>query len=117
MNFWSNLRKPQTLTILAGAISSVSSPLSNLPVRTASESKASTAAATACSRKFSGSIECVLLLSAGEIGPGPVQRALLPDVKESGEDQNDENQHFDECEHLELAVYDHPRVQEDGLDV
>ena len=44
------------LTILAAAISSVSSPRSNVPAVIASASKASTAVAIAYCRKVSGSI-------------------------------------------------------------
>src|ERR1043165_108573 len=116
MKFWSYLRKPHTLTIFAGAISSVSSPRSYVPPVTASESNASTAAAAARSRRLSGSISMCcrfLLLAAGEVGPGPVQRAFFPDVEKSGKYQNYEDRHLHEREHLQLAVNDHPRVQED----
>src|SRR5438105_4002809 len=110
MNFWSYLRKPHTLAIFAGAISSVNSSFSNLPVVTASESKASTAAATGRSRKLSGSISNVLLLSRGDVSPGPVQRALFPDVEKSGQDENDEDEHLHKREHFQLAKNDYPGV-------
>src|SRR5208283_919651 len=97
-NFWSYFRKPQMLTILAGEISSVNSPRSSLPATMASASNASTAVAMAFCRKVSDSISNCLLFSPG-IRPGPIQRALFPDVEEPGKDQDYKNQHFDKAGH------------------
>src|SRR5580700_10409673 len=105
------------LTILPGAISSVSSPRSNLATVMASASNASTAVAMAFCLSSSGSIfECRLLFSPG-VRPGPIQRALFPDVEKSGEDQNHKYQHFDETRHQQFAIHHRPGIEENGFNI
>src|SRR5215470_7882925 len=48
---------------------------------------------------------------------GPVQHALLDDVKEARQDQDDEQEHLDKGKHLQVAVHDSPRIEEDRFDV
>ena len=47
----------------------------------------------------------------------PIQRALLPDIEEAHQDQNDEQQHFDEGKHLQFTVHHRPWIKKNGLDV
>src|SRR5580693_1067612 len=72
---------------------------------------------------MSGSISFGYLRSLGVVGtafgriPRPIQRALPPDIKESGQHQNDENQHLEKPKDLELAIHHGPRVEKNGFDV
>src|SRR5690349_6735450 len=104
------------LAIFPAAISSVSSPRSRLPARMASPSNVSTAAAIEFSFRISGSI-APALFAPGKGFLRPIERALLPDIEKSGEDQNHKNEHLHEPEHLQLAVDHHPWIKEDGFDV
>src|ERR1043165_3044513 len=104
------------LAIFAGAISSVSSPRSSLPALTASASKASTAGAVGFCFRLSGSI-APALFPPGRGVFRPIERALFPDVEKPGKDEDDEDQDFHEPEHLQIAVHDPPRVQENGFDI
>src|SRR5689334_10067728 len=106
------------LAIFPGATSRVSSPRSYCPAVTASVSNASTAAATARSRKCSGNmVSESLVLPAREVGSRPVQRPFFPDVKESGKNQHHKDKHFDKRQHFEFPEHNHPRVQKNSLDI
>src|SRR5258708_6958317 len=82
----------------------------------ASASKASTAAAIEFCFRFSGSIASALLASGGRV-LRPIECAFFPDVEESGKDQNHEDQHLHEPEHLQIPVHHNPRVEKDRLDI
>src|SRR5579863_1932213 len=119
---WS-FRYRQTSTMRAGSIHSVGSLRSAWPPVMASGSAASSAIATAWSFNMSGSISFGHLGSLGVVRtafrciPRPIQRPLLPDVKESGQHQRHEQQHFEEPEKLQLAVHHGPGVEKYRFDV
>ena len=50
-------------------------------------------------------------------GNGPVQYAFFPDIEEAGHHEADEQQHFNEGEHLELLVNHSPWIEENRFDV
>src|SRR5713101_8486710 len=56
-------------------------------------------------------------LGDGGILPRPIEGALLPDVKKSGQHEPDEDQHFDKCHHLEITINHHPGIEKDRLDI
>src|SRR3984885_4161423 len=123
MNFCWSFRYRQTSTIRAGSIQSVGSLRSAWPPVMASGRAASIAAATAWSFNMSGSISFGYLDPFGVIGTAfrrvlrPVQRALLPDIEKSGQDENHEQQHLHEPKHLQLAVDDGPGIEKNCFDV
>src|ERR1700722_2078862 len=86
----------------------------------ASGSAVSSAAATVWSFNISGSISFgypgslfIVRTALGRI-LRPIQRTLLPDVKEAGQNEHDEYQHFEEPEQFQLAIHHGPWVQEQG---
>src|ERR1700728_2328262 len=107
----------------AGSIHSVGSLRSAWPPVMASGSAVFSAAATAWSFNMSGSISFSYLCSLCVVRTAfcrvlrPIERAFLPDVEKSGQDQNDEDQHLDEPKHLQLAVHHGPGVEKHGFDV
>src|SRR5580658_3320360 len=87
----------------AGSIHTVGSLRSACPAVMASGSAASSATTTALSFNTSGSISfgylssfCIVRTAFRRI-LRPIQRALLPDVKKSGQDQDNEHQHFEKA--------------------
>ena len=50
-------------------------------------------------------------------GSFPFQRALLPDVDEAEQQQAEEDAHFDQPEHAELAEHQRPREDEGDFQV
>src|ERR1700722_4014622 len=116
----------QTSAMRAGAIQSVGSLRSAWPPVIAPGSAASSASATAWSFNGSGSILFYpgfwhgIWVAIGAVSGRfmrPIQRALPPNVKESDQDQNHEDQHLSEPEQLQLPIHHRPRVQEHRFNV
>src|SRR5581483_1993810 len=116
-----SLRNLQTSTIPAGSTHSVGSWRSACPLTMTPGSAASNADAAGWSFKMSGSILFCGALQIVGTGLGcllrPIQRALLPDVEKSREDQNNEQQHLAESKQLQLPVHYRPGVKEDRFDI
>jgi hypothetical protein len=47
----------------------------------------------------------------------PIQCALLPDIEEAHQDQNDEQEHLYKSKHLQFTVYDRPGIEKNCLDI